>query len=228
MTVAERPRRAPRGTAPNVVEEIAARRRADLEDELAAFDPEAALADAPTPRSFTAPFLRPGLHVIAELKRSSPSAGRIAAPRLDLIAQARAYVDGGAAAISVLCEPHWFGGSLDDLRRVRGAVAAPILAKEFIVDARQLAQVRAAGADAVLLLAVLHPGRRLADLVRQALELGLEPLVEAHDRRELELAVASDARVIGINNRDLRTLEVDTERADALRAIVPDDRIVIA
>jgi indole-3-glycerol phosphate synthase len=107
-------------------------------------------------------------------------------------------------------------------------VSIPVLAKEFVVDARQFSMVRAAGADIVLLLAVLHPADALAALVRQAFELGLEPLVEAHDEAELDAALSTDARLIGVNNRDLRTLEVDTERADRLRAHVPDDRIVIA
>ena len=128
----------------------------------------------------------------------------------------------------MLCEPHWFGGSIDDLRAVRAAVSIPVLAKEFVVDERQLAQLRAAGADIVLLLAVLHPPARLGRLVERALALGLEPLVEAHDERELAAALATGARLIGINNRDLRTLEVDTLRADRLRALVPDDRLVIA
>ena len=110
----------------------------------------------------------------------------------------------------MLCEPHWFGGSVDDLRRVRAAVAIPVLAKEFVVDARQLPVLRAAGADLVLLLAVLHDPDALADLVERAFELGLEPLVEAHDEAELEAALATRARLIGLNNRDLRTLDVDT------------------
>ena len=209
----------------SVVDEIAARRRADLEAELARpMDTSA----APPPRPIAERLAAPGLHLIAELKRSSPSAGRIAADDEDLVARARAYEQAGAGAISVLCEPHWFGGSIDDLRRVGAAVSIPVLAKEFVVDARQISMVRAAGADIVLLLAVLHPADALAALVRQAFELGLEPLVEAHDEAELDAALSTDARLIGINNRDLRTLEVDTERADRLRAYVPDDRIVIA
>jgi tryptophan synthase beta subunit len=107
-------------------------------------------------------------------------------------------------------------------------VSVPVLAKEFVVDRRQLAVLRGAGADAVLLLAVLHARRSLAALVDEALDLGLEPLVEAHDERELEAALATRARVIGINNRDLRTLEVDPERAARLRHLVPEDRLVIA
>jgi tryptophan synthase beta chain/phosphoribosylanthranilate isomerase len=212
-------------TPAGVVDEIAARRRADLASEL---ERPVDAASGPAPRPIAERLAAPGLHLIAELKRSSPSAGRIAGDDEDLVARARAYEAGGAAAISVLCEPHWFGGSVDDLRRVREAVSIPVLAKEFVVDDRQLPMLRAAGADMVLLLAVLQPADVLAGLVRRAFELGLEPLVEAHDERELEAALATDARLIGINNRDLRTLDVDTERADLLRAHVPDDRIVIA
>ena len=104
-----------------------------------------------------------------------------------------------------------------DLRDVRDAVGIPVLAKEFVVDARQLAQCARRARTLVLLLAALHPAARLRRLVAQARDLGLEPLVEAHDARELERALATDARVIGMNNRDLRTLEVDPERAIALR-----------
>jgi tryptophan synthase beta subunit len=217
--------------ARNVVEEIAARRKADLE---AAFGSDLAgardvLVGTPAPRGFVERFLAPGLHLIAEIKRSSPSAGRIAGAGEDIVERARAYQAGGAAAISVLCEPHWFGGSLEDLRAVRAAVSIPVLAKEFVVDARQFEMLRAAGADAVLVLAVLHPTkRRLRTLVDEALALGLEPLVEVHDERELGMALETDARLIGINNRDLRTLGIDPERAGRLLGHVPADRVVIA
>ncbi len=215
----------------NVVVEIAARRKADVAAELAGRSfAELALAAAagPPPRSAALRLAAPGLHVIAEVKRSSPSAGAIAAHSDDPVARARAYAAGGAAVVSVLCEPHWFDGSIDDLRAVRAAVSVPVLAKEFVVDERQLPLLRAAGADLVLLLAVLHPARRLARLVDQAFEVGLEPLVEAHDEHELERALATQARLIGLNNRDLRTLVVDVERAVRLRALVPDDRLVVA
>jgi tryptophan synthase beta subunit len=229
VTVADRPA----ATAPTrgVVEEIAARRLHDVTAELIAIGkPELRrrVAKAPAPRPIALRLAEPGLHLIAELKRASPSAGAIAAADEDIVARAQAYVRGGAAAISVLCEPHWFGGSVDDLAQVRAAVSVPVLAKEFIVDARQLELVRAAGADAVLLLAVLHPARRLASLASAARDLGLEPLVEAHDEAELEAALATDAHLIGLNNRDLRTLDVDTERASRLRDQVPDDRLAIA
>jgi tryptophan synthase beta subunit len=214
-----------------VLGEIAARRRADVAAELAALGPRelrrrAALA--PLPRPIAGRLAAPGLHLIAELKRSSPSAGAIAAAGDDFVGRARAYERGGATAISVLCEPHWFGGSLDDVAAVRAAVAVPVLAKEFVVDRRQLPLLRAAGADVVLLIAGLQPHRSLATLVREALDLGLEPLVEAHDERQLEGALASGARLIGVNNRDLRTLDVDTDRAARLRARIPDDRLAIA
>ena len=219
--------RAARG---GVVAEIAARRLADVTPELDALGRDGlrkALADAPAPRPIAEALAAPGLHLLAEVKRRSPSVGDIAAGD-DAVARARAYAAGGAAAISVLCEPHWFGGSVADLRAVRAAVTVPVLAKEFVVDPRQLELLRAAGADLVLLLAVLHPKARLARLVAQARDLGLEPLVEAHDARELETALATDARLIGLNNRDLRTLDVDPERAVRLRELIPGDRIAIA
>ncbi len=215
---------------PSVLDQIAARRREDLKRELGEGrdrDSEHAAAAQPV-RDAIGPFLRPGLHLIAEIKRRSPSAGALAGTDLDVAARARAYAAGGASAISVLVEPHWFGGSLADLAAVRAATTIPVLAKEFVVDPRQLPQVRAAGADLVLLLSALHPSARLRRLVSAARDVGLEPLVEAHDERDLDAALASDARLIGLNNRDLRTLSVDPERAERLRLRVPDDRLVIA
>ena len=226
MTATTRPAAARGG----VVAEIAARRLADVLPELDALG-RAGLARgvsaAPAPRPIAEVLAGPGLHLVAEVKRRSPSVGEIAAGD-DAVARARAYAAGGAAAISVLCEPHWFGGSVDDLRAVRAAVAVPVLAKEFVVDPRQLQLLRAAGADLVLLLAVLHPAARLARLVAQAWDLGLEPLVEAHDAREIDGALASGARLSGVNNRDLRTLDVDPERAIRLRELIPADRLAIA
>jgi tryptophan synthase beta subunit len=235
MTIAERPA-APgspsRGGSARagVVADIAARRLADVVPELDALGRDGlrrSLAAAPAPRPVAEALAAPGTHLIAEVKRRSPSAGDLAAAD-DAVARARAYAAGGAAVISVLCEPHWFGGSVDDLRAVRAAVSVPVLAKEFVVDPRQLDLLRAAGADLVLLLAVLHPAKRLARLVAAARDLGLEPLVEAHDGRELDAALATGARLIGINNRDLRTLDVDPERAVGLRDRIPGDRLAIA
>jgi tryptophan synthase beta chain len=214
-----------------VVGQIADRRLAELGPALDALgEAELAerLASAPPARPFALALAAPGLHLIAEIKRRSPSAGAIADADEDIVARARAYQAGGAAAISVLCEPHSFGGSVEDMALVRRSVSVPVLAKEFVVHRRQLPVLRAAGADAVLLLAVLHPRTVLEGLVAEALELGLEPLVEAHDERELEAALSTRARVIGINNRDLRTLDVDPEQAARLRHLVPEDRVVIA
>jgi tryptophan synthase beta chain len=223
MTIAERPARSRRPKPRSVLDEIAARRREDVRD-LQLPDPR---APRPEPRDVVDRLAAPGLHLIAEVKRRSPSAGDISTDD-DVVARARAYEAGGAAAISVLCEPHWFGGSIDDLRAVRAAVRVPVLAKEFVVDARQLDVVRAAGADLVLLLAALHPPKRLATLVDRSRRLGLEPLVEAHDEREIAAALDTGALLIGLNNRNLRTLEVDPERAERLLADVPGDRLVIA
>ncbi len=238
MTILERPgladetatARSSRRAKPNVVAEIAERRRTDIRDEMARLsldDHLAIAAGTRPPRPILDRLAAPGLHVIAEIKRRSPSAGEIATVDEDIVARARAYEAGGAVAISVLCEPHWFGGSIDDLRAVRAAVSIPVLAKEFVVEPIQLPHLRAAGADLVLLLAVLHPAKRLARLVERAIEIGLEPIVEAHDEKELERALATGARIIGLNNRNLRTLDVDTERAVRLRALVPDDRLVV-
>jgi tryptophan synthase beta chain len=220
-------RRTARG---GILAEIAARRARDVVTELGSATYAAlarAAGSAPAPRPIAERLAAPGLHLVAEVKRSSPSAGAIA-PAVDIVARARAYAAGGAAAISVLCETHWFGGSVGDLRAVRAAVAVPVLAKEFVVDPRQLPVLRAAGADAVLLLAALHPARRLADLVRRAFDLGLEPLVEIHAERELDAALASGSRLVGINSRDLRTLVVDPDRPIRFRGLVPADRIAIA
>jgi tryptophan synthase beta subunit len=215
----------------SVLHEIAARRAADLADELGTRTIGELMVDAeagPARREVATRLARPGLHLIAEIKRASPSAGSMVQGKLDVAARARAYQAGGAAMISVLVEPHWFGGSLEDLRAARAATTLPVLAKEFVVDTRQLPLLRAAGADAVLLLAALHPPKRLGRLVASALEAGLEPLVEAHSAKELDAAVATDARLIGLNNRDLRTLRVDPELCERLRSAVPDDRIAIA
>ena len=171
---------------------------------------------------------RAGCHVIAEVKRRSPSAGPIAPEGDDLVARARAYVAGGAAMVSVLCEPHWFGGSIDDLRAVRAAIAAPVLAKEFVVDPRQLPVLRAAGRRRGA--APRRPPSRAAARLARAARPGPRPGAArrgAWDARDRP-ALASGARLIGVNNRDLRSLAVDPETAVRLRPLIPDDRIAVA
>ena len=166
----------------SVLDEIAARRRTDVERELARRSPARPGTRGRRRRRSLATrwsaCCAPGLHLIAEIKRRSPSAGSLADGPLDVADRARAYAAGRCVAISVLVEPHWFGGSIEDLEAARAATSLPVLAKEFVVDPRQLPMLRAAGADLVLLLAALHPARRLARLVAQARDLGLEPLVE--------------------------------------------------
>jgi tryptophan synthase beta chain len=235
------PARAATSARAGVVAEIAARRLADIRAELdgrsyrSLADEAAAYSALPggAVRPVAERLAAPGLHLIAEVKRRSPSAGAIAADaeataKVDFaVALARAYEAGGASAISVLCEPHWFGGSVADLTAVRAAVTLPILAKEFVVDERQLPVLRSAGADMVLLLACILPARKLARFAGLARELGLEPLVEVHDERELEAALATEARLIGLNNRNLRTLQVDPDHCLRLRPLVPNDRLVV-
>ncbi len=178
-------------------------------------------------RGFAAALTRPGLSVIAEHKRRSPSAGviREGASLADIVS---AYERAGAAALSVLTEGPNFGGSLDDLATARAASSLPILRKDFVVDEYQVYESRAAGADAILLIvAALEPGQ-LRELHGLAAELGLAALVEVHDAAELEVAAGIGAAVIGVNNRDLTTLEVDTGRTFELLPLMPDGAIAVA
>jgi len=162
----------------------------------------------------------PGVGVIAEFKRRSPSAGSLAESP-DLQAVVDAYERGGAAAVSVLTEGPNFGGSLDDLRAAREACALPILRKDFVVDAYQLLEASAAGADAVLLIVAALEPAELAALHEEALALGLDVLIEVHDAAELEVALGAGAELIGINNRDLRDFTVDIDRTERLMGYVP-------
>jgi indole-3-glycerol phosphate synthase len=164
--------------------------------------------------------------VIAEVKRASPSAGRIA--ETDPGERARAYEEGGAAAVSVLTEPRHFDGSLADLRAVHLATSLPVLRKDILIHPAQLMEARAEGADAVLLIAAALTGSELVALLATASDLHLGTLVEVHAAEDLEKALATDAKVIGVNARDLETLEVDAARALVLLAEVPSDRIVVA
>ncbi|MDH5674646.1 MAG: indole-3-glycerol-phosphate synthase [Myxococcales bacterium] len=166
--------------------------------------------------------------VIAEIKLRSPSAGTIRVRRPgELQAIASAYASAGAAAISVLCDGPGFGGSPLDLRRVAASVARPVLFKEFVLAPLQLRLARAMGASLVLLLVRALERQQLRDLIAQSLDLGLVPLVEAADEAELELALATEAPVVGVNARDLKTFKVDPERALRAVAAVPADRVAV-
>ncbi|MGQ0712972.1 MAG: indole-3-glycerol phosphate synthase TrpC [Gemmatimonadaceae bacterium] len=165
--------------------------------------------------------------VIAEIKRRSPSRGEINA-HLDPASRAREYIEGGAAAISVLTEPTYFGGSDDDLVRVRDAVAAPVLRKDFIIDEVQIIEARAWGASSVLLIARAVPRASLSALVAHAREWGMEPLVEVRNETELDAALGAGARAIGVNSRDLETLAVDAEIIDHLIPRIPEIIVAVA
>jgi indole-3-glycerol phosphate synthase len=177
----------------------------------------------PPARDFLGALRSHTLAVIAEVKRASPSAGAIAVT--DPAASARAFAGAGAAAISVLTEPRQFDGSLADLRAARTAVEVPVLRKDFLVHPSQLIEARAAGADAVLLITAAVTPAELAALLATAGDLGLGVLLEVHSDADLEIALTTDAQVIGVNARDLETLEVDPVRARARLRRVPDDRV---
>jgi len=204
-------------------EELDRRRRATPLSQL-----EAALDDRPEGRPFGEALARPGISVIAEHKRRSPSAGviREGATVTEIV---QAYERGGAAALSILTEGANFGGDLDDLRDAIAATDLPVLRKDFIVDRYQLYETAAAGADAILLIAAALGHDDLYELHREARGLDLDVLVEVHDERELELALeAVDADVIGINNRDLTDFSVDLDRTYELLSEVPAGKTVVS
>ncbi|MEQ8716082.1 MAG: indole-3-glycerol phosphate synthase TrpC [Acidimicrobiales bacterium] len=168
-----------------------------------------------------------GLGVIAEVKRRSPSKGDLAAD-LDPAALAGDYARGGATCLSVLTDVEHFGGSGEDLAAARSAVEVPVLRKDFVVSELDVVDSVAMGADAVLLIAAALDDAELTDFWVLATELGLDALVEVHDEAEVERALAVGARLIGVNQRDLVTFEVDTERAVRVAAVLPDDAVRVA
>ncbi len=190
-------------------------------------DLEARLGDRDRDRPFMEELVRPGLSLIAEFKRRSPSGGDIypGAAVPDLV---QAYERGGAAALSVLTDETHFGGSLEDLRTARESCGLPILRKDFVVDPYQLYEAAANGADAVLLIVRALNGDQLARLHDEAIALDLDPLVEAHDTEDLEHALELDAAVIGINNRDLDSGRVDISTTFELMPDVPAGKTVVA
>lgn len=205
-----------------VREDLAERQERVSEAHLSARVTEAPPALDPMPA-----FRSPGLSVIAEVKRRSPSKGDLA-DIPDPAALARAYAAGGADAISVLTEQRRFNGSLDDLRAVRAAVPTPLLRKDFIVTEYQLLEARAAGADLVLLIVAALDDPTLRRLHDAARALGLTVLVEVHDAEEIARAVAIGADLIGVNARNLKTLEVDPEAFGRLVGLLPDGVVKVA
>ena len=187
------------------------------------------LAESRPPGSGFAAALRAGrgVRVIAEVKRRSPSAGEIRADA-SAAAIAGAYAGAGAAAISVLTDSEYFGGSLADLESVADAVTVPLLRKDFTLDAVQVYEARASGASAVLLIVGILDNAQLADLGALAMELRLSALVEVHDEREVERALKGNARIIGVNNRDLATFTTDLGVTERLSRYIPEEVLFVS
>lgn len=218
-----------------ILDRIIARRRQDLEAtrrqvSLSA-QRRAAEESRRRPLDLAAALCRRRVGLIAEIKRRSPSAGEIR-PGLDVAQTVTAYADAGAAAVSVLTEPAFFGGSLDDLAAAREALTGeherPILRKDFILEDYQVYEARAAGADAVLLIAACLETPLLSDLLSLSGELGLSSLVEVHDRAELERVLPLRPRLVGINNRDLRTFTTHTETTLELAPLMGEGAVVVS
>lgn len=216
-------------TAP-ILERILEFRRAAV-DELKRRDASAvvsaAIQHAPAPRDFARALSGKGVALIAECKERSPSGGLLQVA-YDPITLARRYEANGAAAVSVLTEPEFFGGSMLHLKEVRERVGVPVLCKDFIIDAIQVMAARAAGADAALLIVSILGDAELQALYRLICDLGMRPLVEVHDERELKRALPLEQAVIGINNRDLTQMVTDKGTTALLRPLVPADRIVVS
>lgn len=200
--------------------------RTPLPADLAAAARQAARRRTRERRSLQVALAAPGVRIIAECKRRSPSAGWLR-PDFEPVQLALAYERGGAAAISVVTEPEYFAGETGWIGAVRGAVAVPVLQKDFVLERRQLFDAVLAGADAVLLIARLLPGGLLGELAHEAAELALEPLVEVHDEEDLERALAMRAPIVGINARDLATFRVDLGRALGLAGRVPAGTLTV-
>ena len=209
---------------------------ADKREELAAAqryvpfaDLKARLPQAPPPRPFAQALRGDTVRLIAEVKKASPSRGLLR-EQFDPLALARAYAEGGAAAVSVLTDEPHFQGSLDHLTSIRDALpqGPPLLRKDFLFDHYQLYEARVHGADAVLLIAAILNPALLAQLIGLAKALDMEALVEVHDELELERALMASADLIGVNNRDLRTFEVDLATTERLRPLIPAEVTVVA
>ncbi|MEE9286029.1 MAG: indole-3-glycerol phosphate synthase TrpC [Dehalococcoidia bacterium] len=218
---------------PTYLDAIVQRTRRDLEARKRAVpvdDLKARARDLPPPLDFAGALRAPGIQVIAEVKRASPSRGAIA-PDADPVAVARAYAAAGAAAISVLTEEPHFNGRLDFLPAIKEGLdgpGPPLLRKDFIVEPYQVYESRAYRADALLLIVACLPDGELEELLGLARRLGLQCLVEAHTEDEARRAVDAGAEVIGINNRDLSTFETSLETTRRVRPVIPQDRVIVS
>ena len=223
--------------SPTILDTIVARREHDVRVAKAAIPAsalEALLTSAPEVMSFEARLRREApMALIGEVKRASPSKGDIA-PGLDAVAQAKKYANGGAAGISVLTEPTWFKGTLKDMAGIRASIESfgsdrpAVLRKDFIIDDYQVLEARVHGADSLLLIVASLDDAKLCRLMERSRSLGMEPLVEVNNADEMERALASGAKVVGINNRDLRNFRVDLGTTDRLAKQVSDDILLTA
>lgn len=202
--------------------EVARRRRIMPETVL-----RIAAGKADAPRDFAGALVRDEVNVIAEIKKASPSAG-VLRREFEPVSLARAFEQSGAAALSVLTEEENFQGALAHLRDARAAVSLPVLRKDFIVDPWQVWEARAANADSFLLIAAALDDAALAGLLNLGRELGMEALVEVHTAEELERVLAAGARILGVNNRNLHTLEVRVETSLELAGMIPEDRVAVS
>ena len=215
---------------PTILDKIVATKRLEIERARAATpeaEVKAQLADAPPVRDFFTPLAagKP-IRLIAEVKKASPSAGIIRA-NFDPVAIARIYEGHGASCISVLTDEQYFQGNLEYLRAIRGAVSLPVLRKDFVLDTYQVVEARAAGADAVLLIAECLDDCNLRKLFNAICELGMTPLVELYELENLQRIFDAGATLIGVNNRNLHTFAVDLEHTLRLRREVPDDCVLV-
>jgi indole-3-glycerol phosphate synthase len=185
------------------------------------------VAQAPAPTDFRRALVADKVALIAECKERSPSGGWLQRP-YDPVGLARRYAANGAAALSVLTEPEFFGGTLDHLQAIRAAVGVPLLCKDFIVDPVQVIAARAAGADAVLLIVAILDEARLRDLLAVTRAYGMQALVEVHDEAEVERALQADAAIIGINNRDLMTMRTVKETTARLRPLISAGHVIVS
>jgi indole-3-glycerol phosphate synthase len=182
---------------------------------------------APAPRDFAAALKRPGIGLIAEIKRHSPSKGKLMDCE-DPLPLGRLYEETGARAISVLTDSEFFRGTLDDLERVRAGVSLPCLRKDFVIDEYQIHEARAHGADAILLIARILSDAQLRDYLKLGAEWGMGVLTETHSAGEIERAVSAGAEIIGINNRDLDTFNTDLNTTLELRKLIPEGCTVVS
>jgi len=216
-----------------ILDEIVSKNKQETEERkrrLPFAELEMMAAGTPPPLDFAAAISRDGINLIAEVKKASPSRGTIC-NHFEPVQVATTYASSGAAAISVLTEPHYFEGSLNSLSRIRNALVnkgVPLLRKDFLSEPYQVYESRVYGADALLLIVAILTKTKLRGMLELSRELGMDCLVEVHDEKEVETALDAGAKIIGVNNRDLNSFEVDVATTGRLRRFIPDGHIVVS